>query len=292
MVEKRGLGRGLSALLEEVEETEAAPGSSSAGTLQDISVELIRRNEQQPRWIFPAAELEELAASIRMKGVLQPVLLRLSPEVAGYYEVVAGERRWRAAQLAGLTVIPALIRELSDSQVLELGIIENVQREALNPIEEASAYQQLVDRYGRTHGDVADVVGKSRAHVANAVRLLKLPQTVRDHVLEGRLSAGHGRAVLAAEDPEALAEIVVAKGLSVRETELLARKPLPLVAGPRRTSRPPAIKDADTQALEGDLAEALGLAVEVVDRGGQGEVRIKYATLEQLDEICRRLTKG
>ena len=290
MVEKRGLGRGLSALLGEVEETPVDAGA--AGGLRDIPIELIHRNEKQPRWVFPEEELEELAASIREKGVLQPILVRPAPDMDGHYEIVAGERRWRASQKAGLHVLPALVRELGDAQVLEIGVIENVQRSALNPIEEASAYQQLVEVHGRSAAEVADAVGKSRSHVANLVRLLALPDPVRQYLMGGQITAGHARALLGAEDPLALADLVIAKGLSVRDTESLVRKAAGGGAVTPRPASPKPPKDTDTQALEVDLSEALGLTVEVLDKGGVGELRVKYATLEQLDEVCRRLTRA
>lgn len=289
MVEKRGLGRGLSALLGEVEDTPSNAGA--AGGLRDIPIDLIHRNEKQPRWVFPEDELDELAASIREKGVLQPILVRPAPDMVGHFEIVAGERRWRASQKAGLHVLPALVRELNEAQVLEIGVIENVQRAALNPIEEANAYQQLVEVHGRTAAQVADAVGKSRSHVANLVRLLALPDPVRQYLMSNLLTAGHARALLGTPDPLALADIVIARGLSVRDTEALARK----VGATGAVARPPAArppKDTDTQALEVDLSEALGLAVEVLDRGGAGELRVKYASLEQLDEVCRRLTRS
>ena len=290
MAEKRGLGRGLSALLGEVEETPVTAGAAAG--LRDIPIELIHRNENQPRWVFTEDEIEELSASIREKGVLQPILVRPSG-VSGHYEIVAGERRWRASQKAGLHSLPALVRELDDAQMLEIAVIENVQRAALNPIEEANAYNQLILLHGRTQNDVADAVGKSRAHVANAVRLLNLPPEVRTYVLEGKISAGHARALLAAPDPMALAEIVIARGLSVRDTEALARKAQAGGApAPGKPAAPKPAKDADTQALEGDLSEVLGLDVEVLDRGGAGELRIRYQTLEQLDEVCRKLTRA
>ena len=288
MVEKRGLGRGLSALLGEVEETPVDAGA--AGGLRDIPIELIHRNEKQPRWVFGEDEIEELAASIREKGVLQPILVRPAPDMDGHFEIVAGERRWRASQKAGLHVLPALVRELGDAQVLEIGVIENVQRSALNPIEEASAYQQLVEIHGRSAAEVADAVGKSRSHVANLVRLLALPDPVRHYLMGGQITAGHARALLGATDPLALADIVIAKGLSVRDTESLVRKEASGGAAPK-TSAPKPPKDTDTQALEVDLSEALGLTVEVIDKGGVGELRVKYASLEQLDEVCRRLTR-
>ncbi|WP_340645684.1 ParB/RepB/Spo0J family partition protein [Phenylobacterium sp.] len=288
MVEKRGLGRGLSALLGEVEDTPADAGV--AGGLRDIPIELIHRNEKQPRWVFSEDEIEELAASIREKGVLQPILVRPAPDMDGHFEIVAGERRWRASQKAGLHTLPALVRELGDAQVLEIGVIENVQRSALNPIEEASAYQQLVEIHGRSAAEVADAVGKSRSHVANLVRLLALPDPVRQYLMSNQITAGHARALLGADDPLVLADLVIAKGLSVRDTESLVRKAGAGVAAPRVAApKPP--KDTDTQALEVDLSEALGLTVEVIDKGGVGELRVKYASLEQLDEVCRRLTR-
>jgi ParB family chromosome partitioning protein len=281
---RRGLGRGLSALLGDAEEAPAPAGEAPG--VREIPIELIKRNEQQPRWTFSDAELDELAASIREKGVLQPILVR--PLAGGEFEIVAGERRWRASQKAGLHVMPALVRILDDVQVLEIGVIENVQRMDLNPIEEASAYRQLMDRFGRTQDQVADSVGKSRSHVANIIRLMNLPDEVRQYVLAGKLSAGHARAILTAENPLALADHIIAHGLSVRDTEALVRKG----ATPKASTPKRAPKDTDTQALESDLAEVLGLEVEVLDRGGVGELRIKYATLEQLDEVCRRLTKA
>ncbi len=285
MAEKRGLGRGLSALLGDVEETNLATGTGEAASVREIPIELIHANPDQPRTQFAPAEIDELAESIRGKGVLQPILVRPDPGAAGGFQIVAGERRWRASQKAGLRVMPALIRELDDRQVLEIAVIENVQRANLNPMEEAAAYQQLVDRFGHTQDEVAQSVGKSRSHVANTLRLMNLPASVRELVLEGKLTAGHARAILSADDPARLAQEIVARGLSVRDAEALVRKPAP---GGKAKSKP--TKDTDTLALESDLSDVLGLDVEVVDRGGVGELRIKYATLEQLDELCRRLT--
>lgn len=290
MVEKRGLGRGLSALLGDVDEAKVvagAPVEEIAG-VREIPIELIHRNEAQPRWVFSETEVEELAASIREKGVLQPILVRPAPGLPGEWEIVAGERRWRASQKAGLRVMPVLVRELDDVQVLEIGVIENVQRANLNAIEEAAAYQQLIEKFKRTQEEVASSIGKSRSHVANTLRLMNLPEGVRSYVLEGKLSAGHARAILTADDPQALADQIIGKGLSVREAENLARA-TPSASRPKAPGRKPA-KDTDTQALEMDLADALGLDVEVLDKGGAGELRIKYATLEQLDELCRKLT--
>lgn len=293
MAEKRGLGRGLSALLGDSEEAQAQGGPAPAG-LREIPIELIHRNEHQPRFRFDEAEIEELAASLRKTGVLQPILVRPLRDMDGHFQIVAGERRWRAAQKAGLHVLPAIVRELGDVEVMELAIVENVQRSDLNAIEEAMAYNQLIEGLGRTHGEVADTIGKSRAHVANAVRLINLPGEVREHILEGRLSAGHGRALLGAHDfmkISALAEQVLAQGLSVRATEALVRKTeTPSITKPGKGKTAPGAS-ADITALENDLSDVLGLDVAVLDREGTGEVRISYKTLEQLDEICRRLTR-
>lgn len=280
---RRGLGRGLSALLDEVEAP--AEGHRVAG-ITEIPVELVKANPDQPRRHFDEAELEELAQSIREKGVLQPILVR--PAVfAGEYQIVAGERRWRAAQRAGVRAIPALVRSLSDEEVLEIAIVENIQRTDLSALEEAQGYRTLIDRFGRTQAQVADTVGKSRVHVTNALRLLQLPASVQAMVRDGQLTPGHVRPLIGAADAARLAEEIVGRGLSVRQTEHLARGGASSHAPPRRGG-----KDADTIALETDLAEVLGLPVEIRDAGGAGEVRIRYASLEQLDEICRRLTRG
>lgn len=288
---RRGLGRGLSALLGEADEgAEGAAAVAGGEGAREIPIELIHRNPEQPRSLFAEDELAELEASIREKGVLQPILVRPSKAQPGEYQIVAGERRWRAAQRAGLTAVPALVRELGDNQAFEIAIIENVQRTDLNPLEEAKAYAALMGRMQYTQDETARVVGKSRSHVANTLRLATLPPGAQEHLMAGRLTAGHARAILSAADPEALAELIVAKGLSVRDAEALAKgganRPKK-ASGPRR-----APKDADTHALEADLEEALGMAVEITDRGGAGELKIKYATLEQLDDLCRRLTRS
>jgi ParB family chromosome partitioning protein len=293
---RRGLGRGLSALLGEADEetmvADGRPGATrtAAEGVRDLPIELIHRNPGQPRQHFSDAEIAELEESIRTSGVLQPILVRPSPHTPGEYEIIAGERRWRAAQRAELTVIPALVRELSDDRAYEIAIIENVQREDLNAMEEARAYDTLMSRMGYTQEQAAKAVGKSRSHLANTLRLLQLPAPVQEHVLLGRLSAGHARAILASDDQEAVAEQVLARQLSVRDTEALVRAK---AAGPKKTSGPRrTAKDADTSALESDLEDALGMGVDITDRGGAGEVKIRYASLEQLDEICRRLTRG
>src|SRR6185312_10313167 len=254
---RRGLGRGLSALLgeNEVSATLSADPQpqARAGWSHMMPIELLHPNPDQPRKVFAEAELDELAASIREKGVIQPLLVRPS---GGEYEIVAGERRWRAAQRAGARELPVVIRSLADGEVLEIGIIENVQRVDLNPIEEALAYRQLMDRFGRTQDAVAEVVGKSRPHVANALRLLNLPEAVQGYVLQGQMTAGHARAVLASSDPVTLARQVIDQNLSVRQAEALSKKAGTTSGGQGPRAKAPAGgKDADTVALENDLSE-------------------------------------
>ncbi|MBE7217665.1 MAG: ParB/RepB/Spo0J family partition protein [Caulobacteraceae bacterium] len=290
---QRGLGRGLSALLGESDPVVLSPGPAAAvrddGAPRELPIELLRRNPDQPRRHFTEADMEELADSIRANGVLQPILVRPAPGAPGEYQIVAGERRWRAAQRASLHLVPVLVRELTDAQVLEMAIVENVQRADLDPIEEASGYQTLMDRFGHTQAGVAQVVGKSRPHVANALRLLALPAGVREHLQAGRLSAGHARAIASAPDPARLAEEIVAKGLSVRQAESLGRGGEASTPRGARTAPAAGPKSADLRALEGDLSEVLGMVVEVADRDGSGRVTVSYGSLEQLDEICRRL---
>jgi len=283
---RRGLGRGLSALLGESEDI--AHAGEPADGVREIPVELIHSNPDQPRQSFREDDIASLAESIRDKGVLQPILVRPSPRSPGEFEIVAGERRWRAAQLAGLRVMPALIRTLDDERALEISIVENVQREDLNAMEEAQAYRALMQRFGHTQDKTATAVGKSRSHVANTIRLLQLPESVQQHVIHGRLSAGHARALLSAQDPARVADLVVEQQLSVREAEAMVRGK---VSGPKKASGPRRTKDADTASLEVDLEDALGMSVAVADRGGAGEIRIQYASLEQLDELCRRLMR-
>jgi ParB family chromosome partitioning protein len=276
---RRGLGRGLSALLGENE------AGSGPGGAREVPIELIQPNPDQPRTQFGEAELEELAQSIRRKGLLQPILLRPAPGAPSDYQIVAGERRWRAAQRAGLSTVPALVRELDDVETLEAALIENLQRADLNPLDEALAFSGLMGISAATQEQVAEAVGKSRSHVANTLRLLQLPETAQQMVRGGQLSAGHARAVLAAADPEALARRIIAENLSVREAEAAARSGAPAKPGARAAKA----KSADSLALERDLSERLGLKVEIADRDGKGEVRIRYASLEQLDHLCRKL---
>ncbi len=289
MAEKRGLGRGLSALLGEAEEIEHA-ADPQAG-VREIPIELIHRNPDQPRQHFSDAEIAELEASIRERGVLQPILVRPSPKTPGEFEIVAGERRWRASQKAGLHAIPALVRNVDDNLSFEIAVVENVQRADLNAMEEARAYQALMGRMAYTQEQAAERVGKSRSHVANTMRLLQLPERVQQYVVVGKLTAGHARALLTSADPEGLAEQIIDKGLSVRDAEALAKPQGPAGEGAKKASGPKRPKDADTSALEADLEDALGMSVDIADRGGVGELKIRYASLEQLDEICRRLTR-
>jgi ParB family chromosome partitioning protein len=281
---KRGLGRGLSALLGDPE----APAAEGGAGAREIPIELIRRNPEQPRRAFGEAEIDELAASIREKGVLQPVLVRPAPGAAGEFQLVAGERRWRAAQRAGLRAMPALVRELDDLQVLEIAIVENVQRADLSVLEEALSYRALMDKFGRTQEQVAQVVGKSRPHVANALRLLSLPAEVQAMLADGRLTAGHARAIAGADDPVALANQIVEKGLNVREAEALTRRGSAKPAKPRKAS---VIRNPDIESIETDLSDKLGLHVELRDRNGPGELVIRYENLEQFDHILTLLMR-
>jgi ParB family chromosome partitioning protein len=252
-----------------------------------LPIELVHRNPDQPRRHIDDADLEELAASIRAHGVLQPILVR--PRGGGTFEIVAGERRWRAAQRAGLHVVPALVRDLEEVEVLEIAIIENVQRTDLNPLEEAHGYQALIDRFGRTQQEIADQVGKSRPHIANTLRLLALPGEIQDMVRDGRLSAGHARAILTAPDPMQLARLAVANALSVREIEKMAANAKIERDGARPTIERPE-KDADTRQLEHQISQQLGLPVTIIHKGeAGGEIRIVYKRLDQLDDIVRRL---
>ena len=286
------LGRGLSALIGEVEAApapSAEPAKGSAGP-EEIELKRIRRNPAQPRREFDEDALKELADSLAAKGVLQPILVRPDPKDKDKFQIIAGERRWRAARMAELKTIPAIVRETDELELLEIGIIENVQRTDLNPVEEAEAYQALMKRFGRTQESLASSVGKSRVHIANTLRLLQLPEGARAHIREGRLSAGHGRAALGAPDPEALIDQAVEQGLSVREVEARARAAKDGAPIETKSAKAPMEKDVDTEALEADLSRTLGLDVDIRHSAKGGELRIKYRDLEQLDDVCRRLT--
>jgi ParB family transcriptional regulator, chromosome partitioning protein len=287
--EKRVLGRGLSQLMSE---TNLASSTNTAQQPdQNLPIERVYPNPLQPRKDFEPEALQELASSIRSKGILQPLIVRPSAD-PDRYEIVAGERRWRAAQLAQLHQVPVLIRTLSDQEVLEIAIIENIQRANLNPLEEAMGYKQLMETYGHTQDMVAEALSKSRSHIANLLRLLSLPQKVLDMVRAGTLSAGHARALITSNDPTALAERVLAKGLSVRETERMVRE----ARSPdtKTTGRHPrgAEKDADTRALEADLSAGLGMPVNIMhEPGGEmGVISVRYRTLEELDALCQALS--
>ena len=289
------LGRGLSALMGEIDAVGAVPtteGKAAPATVSnEIDVDLIRRNPAQPRRTFDEAALNELAESLKAKGVLQAILVRPDPKDRGKFQIIAGERRWRAAKIAGLKSIPALVREIDELELLEIGIIENVQRADLNPIEEAEAYEALMKRFGRTQDSLAQSVGKSRVHIANTLRLLQLPESARAYVRDGKLSAGHARAALGAPDPEALIRMAAEKGLSVRDVESRAKDAREGGTIEAKSAKSPgAEKDVDTEALEADLTRTLGLAVDIRHGKDGGELRIRYRDLEQLDDVCRRLT--
>ncbi len=310
----RGLGKGLSALMADVApavsepkakakpKAKSAPETKSATAKQIsaaktaaefIAINKLECNPSQPRRYFDPAKLEDLTRSIAEKGVLQPILARPIKRIRGgvsviHYQIVAGERRYQAALKAGLTQMPVMLRDLSDQEVLEIGVVENVQRANLNPIEEASAYRALADDFGRRQEDIAQAVGKSRSHVANMMRLLTLPNRAQDLLAAGKLTAGHARAVISAPDPAALAEMIVAKDLSVREAEAMMRR---LKKG--EPLRPPAkTKPADIRALEKKLSAAIGLRVELNHKDPNGKLTVHYKTADQLEGLIERLPKG
>lgn len=286
---RKRLGRGLAALIGEMDK----PAQTAAPVSADrrVAVELIVRNPRNPRRSFSEAELVDLSQSIRTHGIVQPIIVRRKAETADIYEIVAGERRWRAAQIAGLTEVPVIVRDIDDRAALEIAIVENVQRADLNAIEEATGYQQLVDEHSYTQLDLAGIIGKSRSHVANTLRLLKLPEKVRDMLINNQLSAGHARALIAVDDPLTMALKIVAGGLSVRQTEQMAQQAMdrPLET---KSVKHPAPKDVDTTALEKLISDHLGMKVTINHSGGGGAMSIRYRDLEQLDELCRRLKGG
>ena len=288
---KRRLGRGLDALLgaypaaAEPELRVAADGGR-----RTLPIEFIDRNPRNPRREFREDDLEELAQSLKAHGIVQPIVVRPVAGSSERYEIIAGERRWRAAQRAGLHDVPVTILDVSDREALELAIVENVQRADLNPVEEARGYQALIDEFEYSQAQLGETIGKSRVHVTNTLRLMKLPPSVLSLLEDGTLSAGHGRALLGAPDPEALAKTVVQKNLSVRETERLAQQP---AASERPKAGPkPVAKGADIVALERELSDALGMKVELRDEGeGRGLVTVYYRSLEQLDHVCRKIRR-
>lgn len=289
---KSRLGRGLAALIGD--EAAVSLGDEAAPLprgVREVPIEFLRANPFQPRQIFRPGDLDDLTESIREKGILQPIVVRPAPGGDGNaFEIVAGERRWRAAQAAQLHNVPILIKELSDSESLEIAIIENVQRADLNSIEEAAGYKRLVDQFAYTQDQLSKMIGKSRSHVANTLRLLTLPEEVQSLISDGALSAGHGRALIGHPDAAVLAREIAKKGLSVREAEALTRKPAAKKSGsPGARAK---IKDADTRELEHNITNALGLAVSIDHKGEKGgTVTVTYKTFEQLDEICRRLSR-
>jgi ParB family chromosome partitioning protein len=285
---KRRLGRGLAALIGEMDKPSAPAVQDRPSISADrrVPLEFIIPNPRNPRRSFGDAELTDLTQSIREHGLVQPVVVRPAPGQPDRFELIAGERRWRAAQRAGLTDIPIIVRDVNDRTALELAIIENVQRADLNPVEEALGYQQLIDDHSYTQADLGQVIGKSRSHVANTLRLLKLPDVIRDLLVDGSLSAGHARTLVTAQDPAGLAKRIVEEGLSVRQAESLAQAP---ADKPRPQRHPRDDKDADTLSLEKMLSDITGLTVTITHKDRGGDVRIAYRTLDQLDELCRKL---
>jgi len=283
-VRPRGLGRGLSALIGE----EAVPtrGEARARAARSVPTAFLKPNRLQPRKHFIEEDLNDLARSVKEKGILQPILVRPVAGDPNAFEIVAGERRWRAAQLAKLHEVPVIVREMSDGEALELAIIENVQRSDLNAIEEAAAYHELIDRFAYTQDKLAGEVGKSRSHVANTLRLLKLPESVKAMVRDGRLTAGHARTLIGLADPEARAREILTGALNVREAEQRSQNK-------REMPHKRAVKDANTKALESSVSNMLGLKVQVIHKGDKGgEVRIFYKSLEQLDDLIRHFKKS
>ena len=315
---ERGLGRGLSALMsdvsvaaipKEVPKVKKSPAKKTAKKpskkpqvkptpvspanqrgVTFVAIDQLERNPDQPRKYFDIEKLAELTQSIKDKGVLQPILVRPLPgqtrQKKKHYQIVAGERRWQAALKAKLDAMPVLIRELSDQDVLEIGVVENVQRADLNPIEEALAYQALSEQFKRTQEDIAQAVGKSRPHVTNMLRLLTLPKRAQTYLAKGKITAGHARAIIAAPDPTELADAIAEKGLSVREAEDWVRR---IKAADGKVAKIPAQKDADTRKVENDLSDVLGLVTDLRHKGPGGELRIKYRTGAQLEDLIKRL---
>jgi ParB family transcriptional regulator, chromosome partitioning protein len=287
---RKRLGKGLAALIGELDSpvsqaSRADTEIKSAAGANDALITLIGPNPANPRRLFQDEELSDLADSIRAHGVVQPVIVRPAPGKPGFYELIAGERRWRAAQRAGLERIPVIVKQVDDKTALELAIVENVQRADLNAIEEAAGYQQLVDHYQYSQNDLAAVIGKSRSHVANTLRLMRLPESVRGFIIDGSLSAGHARALITANDPERLARRIMAEGLSVRDVERLSQSLSHQAGAPKAK----AAKDADLKALEASLSDVTGLKI-TIDHGSRGgTVTISYKTLEQLDAITAML---
>jgi len=282
---KRGLGRGLSSL---IPDTPADLGSANENDGPNISIEMLKPSPMQPRRRFSEEELNGLAESIRAKGVMQPLLVRASSEHSGEYEIIAGERRWRAAQRAGIHELPVIIRDLSDRETLEVALLENIQREDLSALEEAEGYRRLIDEFGHTQQELADTLGKSRSHITNLLRLLGLPEEVRAMVESNQLSAGHARALLNVDDPLSLARMIEKKGMNVRQAEMMVRlqRSGEASSGPSTKALE---KDPDTLALERDMSTSLGLKVTLTSKGKGGAITIAYRSLDQLDGLLKRL---
>jgi ParB family transcriptional regulator, chromosome partitioning protein len=280
------LGRGLASLIGDMgAETNAAASERVRGQRR-VPIEFLRPNPRNPRRDFSGAQLDELASSIKERGIIQPIAVRPVRGANDAYEIIAGERRWQAAQRAGLHDVPVVVLDVSDVEALELAIVENVQREDLNPLEEASGYQSLIDEFKYHQDEIAKVVGKSRSHVANMLRLLKLPEFVKSAIRSGKLSAGHARALIGHAEPERIARQIIERGLNVRQVEALARD------HGKSQGQPPRQKDADTVAMEKHVSDALGLAVTVDHSGNGGAVHIKYRNLDQLRDVVRRLVRA
>lgn len=293
--DRKGLGRGLSALMADMQPEGTAPAPEAAAPVRGervVPVDRIVPNPEQPRRAFSEDAMSELAASIREKGVIQPLIVRPDPDDPDRFQIVAGERRWRAAQRAQVHEVPVIVRDFDDTEVLEVAIIENIQRADLNPVEEAQGYRQLMDRFGHTQEQLATALGKSRSHIANLMRLLGLPGDVLDMLREGRLSAGHARALITTENPSDLARQAVARGLSVREVEKLAKSGGQSGKVGKRAQKTE--KDADTRALEGDLSAAVGMSVSIEhdQDTGRGKIVFKYNDLAELDDLIRLLNAG
>ena len=288
-VSKRRLGRGLAALIGEMDQPVPVEAERIISADRMIPIEFVSRNPRNPRRSFDESELHDLASSIRQHGIVQPIVVRTMSR--DRYEIIAGERRWRAAQLAGLIEIAVIIRDVDDKTALEIAIVENVQRADLNALEEALGYEQLIAEYGYTQNDLGEIIGKSRSHVANSLRLLKLPDPVRDLLASGSLSAGHARALVSTSDPASLARTIVAKGMSVRDAEKLAQNNIKAQSEPQQAALRRDQKDSDTLALERTLSDALGLEVAINHKASGGQIKISYKSLEQLEEICRLLER-
>jgi ParB family chromosome partitioning protein len=280
-ISKKGLGRGLSSLMGDTKNISIQNETLNQET--KISISNLKPSPSQPRRLFDKNSINELAESIKSKGLVQPILVRPSPTESGTYEIIAGERRWRAAQIAQLHEVPAVVRKLDDQEALEIAIIENVQRSDLSPIEEAAGYKRLIENYGHTQEALAEIVGKSRSHIANIIRLLGLPQSIQDMISEGKISSGHARAIMNSAFPEQLAEKIVSENLSVRAAEDLAKQRKP---GVKKVK----LKDPDTVDLENNLTAKLGLSVSIDHKGKKGgSIKIEYKTLDQLELVTAKL---